>query len=69
MQAFYPLLSLISVVVFVWLGRRMAISRNRNKFGWAIAGGLMPPALLVLLMLKPRTKAEAAADEAETGVA
>jgi len=65
MQAFYPLLTLISVVVFVWLGRRMAIGRNRNKLGWGIAGGLLPPSLLILLMLKPRTKAEAAADEVE----
>jgi hypothetical protein len=65
MEAFYPLLTLVSVVLFVWLGRRMAIHRNRNGIGWGIAGGLLPPALLVLLMLKPRTKAEVAADEAE----
>ena len=65
MQTFYPLLTLVSVVLFVWLGRRMANARNRNPLGWAIAGGLLPPVLLVLLMLKPRTKAEAAADEAE----
>ena len=65
MQAFYPILTLISVVVFLWLGGRMAGARNRNRLGWAIAGGLLPPVLLVLLMLKPRTKAEIAADEAE----
>jgi hypothetical protein len=65
LPAFYPLLTLISVVVFVWLGRRMAMTRNRNRLGWAIAGGLLPPALIVLLMQKPRTKAELAADAAE----
>ena len=65
MQEFYPILTLVSVLVFVWLGRRMAASRNRNKLGWGVAGGLLPPTLLVLLMLKPRTAAEVAADEAE----
>ena len=65
MAEFYPVLTLISVVVFVWLGWRMATTRNRNTVGWAIAGGLLPPLLLVLLMLKPRTKVEIAADEAE----
>ena len=65
MAEFYPVLTLISVVVFVWLGRHMAASRNRNTLGWGIAGGLLPPTLLVLWMLKPRTKAEIAAEEAE----
>lgn len=58
MQTIYPILSLISVVLFVWLGRRMATARNRNKLGWSVAGGLLPPALLVLWRLKPLAVAE-----------
>jgi hypothetical protein len=58
MQTIYPLLSLISVVLFMWLGRHMATSRNRNKLGWSVAGGLLPPTLLVLWRLKPLTGAE-----------
>lgn len=53
MQAFYPLLTLISIVVFAGLARRMAIARNRNVPGWALAGALLPPALLILYALKP----------------
>jgi hypothetical protein len=53
MEAFYPLLTLISIVVFVWLGRRLALARNRNAWGWALAGAVLPPLLLILLVLKP----------------
>ncbi len=53
MQAFYPLLTLISIAVFVWLARRMAIARNRNVLGWGLAGAVLPPTLLILYALKP----------------
>lgn len=58
MQAFYPLLSLISIVVFTWLGHRMARHRNRNVWGWAVIGALLPPVLLILWVLKPLPAAE-----------
>jgi hypothetical protein len=53
MPAFYPLLTLISIVVFAWLARRLALARNRNVWGWAVAGALLPPTLLILYALKP----------------
>lgn len=53
MQAFYPLLTLISIAVFVWLARRMALARNRNVLGWSLAGAVLPPALIILYALKP----------------
>ena len=62
MDAFYPLLTLISMVLFAWLGRRMAKSRNRNGLAWGIGGALVPPVLLALLVLRPLTVEEA--DEA-----
>lgn len=53
MAAFYPLLTLISIVVFVWLARRLALGRNRNVIGWGLVGAILPPALIILYMLKP----------------
>jgi hypothetical protein len=53
MTAFYPLLTLISIIVFVWLARRLAIGRNRNVIGWSVAGALLPPLLVILYALKP----------------
>ena len=53
MAAFYPLLTLISIVVFVWLARRLALGRNRNVIGWGLIGAILPPALIILYMLKP----------------
>ncbi len=53
MAAFYPLLTLISIVVFVWLARRLAQSRNRNVIGWGLVGAILPPALIILYMLGP----------------
>lgn len=47
----YFVLSLLSVVGFAWLGRRMAIGRNRNSFLWGLAGALFPPLLLILKFL------------------
>ena len=54
MPPLYALLSLVSIVVFAWAGRRLAASRNRNRTGWTIAGALFPPVLLVLWRLAPR---------------
>ena len=53
MAAFYPLLTLISIIVFVWVARRLAIGRNRNVIGWSVAGALLPPLLVILYALKP----------------
>jgi hypothetical protein len=53
MPAFYPLLTLISITVFVWLARRLALARNRNVWGWAVAGAILPPLLLILYVMKP----------------
>jgi len=53
MPAFYPLLTLISILVFAWLGRRLAMTRNRNVWGWSLAGAALPPLLIVLYVLKP----------------
>lgn len=53
MPAFYPLLTLISIAVFAWLGRRLAHARNRNVWGWSLAGAVLPPMLLILYALKP----------------
>ena len=66
MAAFYPLLTLVSMVLFAWLGRRMAKSRNRNGLAWGIGGALVPPVLLALLLLRPLA-AEAATDVGENG--
>jgi hypothetical protein len=53
MPAFYPLLTLISIIVFVWLARRLALARNRSVMGWGLAGAVLPPSLLILYALKP----------------
>lgn len=66
MPAFYPLLTLISIIVFVWLARRLALTRNRNVVGWSVAGAILPPVLVILYALKPLA-AEAGDDEGEEG--
>ncbi len=53
MQAFYPLLTLISIAVFVWLARPLAVARKRNVLGWSLAGAVLPPLLIILYVLKP----------------
>ncbi|MCC6915003.1 MAG: hypothetical protein IT566_14985 [Rhodospirillaceae bacterium] len=66
MPAFYPLLTLISIVVFVGLARHMALARNRNVLGWVVAGALLPPLLIILYVLKPAPpEAETEDDAAE----
>jgi len=66
MPAFYPLLTLISIIVFVWLARRLAMARNRNVVGWSVAGAILPPVLVILYALKPLA-AESGDDEGEEG--
>ncbi len=63
MPAFYPLLTLISIAVFVWLARRMALARNRNVLGWGVIGALLPPLLVILYALKPLTPEDEGDDE------
>lgn len=63
MPAFYPLLTLISIVVFVWLARRMAVARNRNVLGWGVAGAILPPLLIILFVLKPIAAEDLAEDD------
>ncbi len=65
MAAFYPLLTLFSIVVFVWLGRKLASTRNRNVWGWALAGAALPPVLIALYFLKPVAPDADAEDEAQ----
>ena len=67
MASFYPLLTLFSIVFFAWLGRHLARARHRNGMVWGLAAAIMPPAVLILLLLRPLTPAEAeeAGDEAE----
>jgi hypothetical protein len=63
MATFYPLLTLVSIALFGWLGWRMAKSRYRNGLVWAIGGAVVPPALLVLLLLRSRAAEEADEDK------
>lgn len=53
MASFYPLLTLVSMVVFAWLGRRMAPARGHSRLAWGIGVALLPPAPLVLWILRP----------------
>ncbi|MCA0202339.1 MAG: hypothetical protein LCH56_16145 [Proteobacteria bacterium] len=64
MPAFYPLLTLISIVVFVWLARRLALARNRNVLGWSVAAALLPPLLIILYALKPIAPEDEGEDDA-----
>ncbi len=65
MPVYYPFLTLVSIVIFVWLGRRMALARNRNGLAWGIGGALLPPVLLVLWRLRPLTTEEGELDAPE----
>jgi hypothetical protein len=60
MPVYYPMLTLISIVLFAWVGHHLAKKRSRNGIAWGFAGAMVPPLLLVLLLLRPLT-----ADEAE----
>jgi len=56
----YLAISLISIFGFAWLGRHMAVARNRNGFIWGLAGALFPPLLLILKFLGSLPNDEAA---------
>lgn len=62
MTTFYPLLTLLSVVLFGFLGWYLARKRNHNAILWLVLGAFLPPLLIVLFFLKPK---EDAADEGE----
>ncbi len=64
MTVIYPLLTLVSIVVFGWLGWRMALTRRRGPWTWGILGAVLPPLLLVLWRLRPRSADEAKEDAA-----
>ncbi|MDX2144266.1 MAG: hypothetical protein SFV19_13000 [Rhodospirillaceae bacterium] len=51
MEKFYPLITVLSMLAFGWLGWRMGSARNRNPQVWMAAGALLPPLLLVLMSL------------------
>lgn len=53
MQAFYPFLTLISMIAFALLAWRLARARGRTVLGWSLAGAVFPPLLLVLYALGP----------------
>lgn len=64
MAPYYPLLTLLSVVFFAWLGRHLAIKRNRSGLLWGVGAALLPPVLLVLVLLKPLEADDEDEDEA-----
>ncbi len=67
MQSFHFAISVISMLVFGFLGWRLAAKRGRNPMGWMVAGVIFPPLLIVLAFQKPATSktAELAAADPE----
>jgi len=63
MEAFHPILTIVSMVSFAWLGYWLAGKRRRNRVGWALAGAVFPLLLIILYFLSTRSAAEAAADD------
>jgi len=63
LEAFYPILTIVSMVGGAWLGHWLAGKRRRNRLGWGLAGAFFPPLLVVLYFLSTRSAAEAAADD------
>ncbi|MEQ9449840.1 MAG: hypothetical protein RLN70_13205 [Rhodospirillaceae bacterium] len=63
MAGFYPLLSLLSRVVFAWFGYVVAAKRHRNKVGCAIAGAVFPPLLLIVAFMSPLKRDDVAAEQ------
>jgi hypothetical protein len=53
LTSFYPLLTLISIVIFAGLGWFLAGKRNRNGVLWLVLGAFFPPLLLILFFMKP----------------
>ena len=64
MTVIYPLLTLVSIGVFAWLGRRMALTRRRSPWVWGILAALLPPLLLILWRLRPLSPEEVEEDAA-----
>jgi hypothetical protein len=52
MQSFQFAISVVSMLVFGFLGWRLAMKRGRNPIGWMVAGVLFPPLLIILAFLK-----------------
>jgi len=64
LTTFYPLLTLLSIAIFGFLGWYLGRKRNRNAILWAVGGAFLPPLLIILLFLKP-ADATPNADEGE----
>jgi hypothetical protein len=64
LTTFYPLLTLVSIAIFGFLGWYLGRKRNRNALLWLVMGAFLPPVLIVLLLLEP-LDAAAGADEGE----
>jgi hypothetical protein len=65
MNLFHTSLTLASIVIFGWLGRFLALKRNRHPLGWGLAGALFPPLLIILFVLKPLPEEAEEAEAAE----
>jgi hypothetical protein len=64
MAAFHSAVLVIAIVAGALLGRRFAITRNRNVMGWGLAGAVLPATVIVLWFLKPLPATESE-DEVE----
>lgn len=62
MTAFYPYITLLSIVLFGALGWIVAHNRGHNRIIWAVMGAIFPPLLIILWFLKPNEE-DAAADD------
>ncbi|MHB1205694.1 MAG: hypothetical protein ACYCZX_09020 [Rhodospirillaceae bacterium] len=53
MAAFHSAILVIAIISGAFLGRRFAMTRNRNVMGWGLAGAILPATVIVLWLLKP----------------
>jgi hypothetical protein len=58
MAAYHSAVLVLAIVAGAWLGRRFALSRNRNAVGWGLAGAILPATVIVLWFLKPLPAAD-----------
>lgn len=65
LSTFYPLLTLISIVVFAFVGWVLARKRYRNAILWPVLGALLPPLLIILFFMKPAVEAEPSDEDGE----